>query len=303
MGDKARAKALAREAGVPVVPGVEGEDVSLEEVRAFASEHGYPVVIKAVAGGGGKGMRAVREAGELEAALDAARREGKAAFGDARVLVERYLERPRHIEIQVLADAHGARRAPRRARVLAAAPPPEGDRGGALAGRRRRAARAHGRGGGRAGARVRLRGRGDGRVHRPGRRVGVLLPRDEHAAAGRAPGDRARLRRRPRRAAAARRGGRAAGARRRRRCVPRGHAVEARLYAEDPANGFLPAVGTVRRYVEPAGRADGLRHPRGQRRRHGLRPDAREGDRPRARTARPRCGGWRARSASCSCSA
>jgi len=108
MGDKARAKTLAREAGVPVVPGVEGEDVSLEEVRAFADEHGYPVVIKAVAGGGGKGMRAVHEAAALEASLDAARREGRAAFGDARVLVERYLERPRHIEIQVLADAHGS---------------------------------------------------------------------------------------------------------------------------------------------------------------------------------------------------
>ena len=81
MGDKARAKALAREAGVPVVPGVEGEDVSLEEARAFADEHGYPVVIKAVAGGGGKGMRAVRAAGELEAALESARRESSFGVG------------------------------------------------------------------------------------------------------------------------------------------------------------------------------------------------------------------------------
>ena len=108
MGDKARAKALGREAGVPVVPGVEGDDARPTRSRAFAGEHGYPVVIKAVAGGGGKGMRVVHAARRAAGALDAARREGKAAFGDARVLVERYLERPRHIEIQVLADAHGA---------------------------------------------------------------------------------------------------------------------------------------------------------------------------------------------------
>ena len=94
MGDKARAKALAREAGVPVVPGVEGEDVSLDEVRAFASEHGYPVVIKAVAGGGGKGMRAVRDAADLEASLDAARREGRPASTTARAKAAFSLRKP-----------------------------------------------------------------------------------------------------------------------------------------------------------------------------------------------------------------
>ncbi|MGZ6696668.1 MAG: ATP-binding protein, partial [Solirubrobacteraceae bacterium] len=107
MGDKARAKAAARAAGVPVVPGVDGDDLSLEELHAFASEHGYPLLIKAVAGGGGKGMRAVEAEGELAGALEAARREAQAAFGDGRVLAERYLQRPRHIEVQVLADAHG----------------------------------------------------------------------------------------------------------------------------------------------------------------------------------------------------
>jgi acetyl/propionyl-CoA carboxylase alpha subunit len=94
-GDKLEAKRIAREAGVPVVP--EGEP----------AEIGFPLVIKAAAGGGGRGMRVVRSPAELDEALAAARREAKAAFGDDRVFCERYLERPRHVEIQVLADAHG----------------------------------------------------------------------------------------------------------------------------------------------------------------------------------------------------
>src|SRR5262249_33094535 len=94
MGDKGAAKAAASAAGVPVVPA--GDD------------GGYPVIVKAPAGGGGKGMRVVHSADELDAATAAARREAQAAFGDDRVMVERYLERPRHIEVQVLADRHGA---------------------------------------------------------------------------------------------------------------------------------------------------------------------------------------------------
>jgi acetyl/propionyl-CoA carboxylase alpha subunit len=94
-GDKVEAKRIAGEAGVPVVP--EGEP----------AEIGFPLMIKAAAGGGGRGMRVVREAGELEESLAAARREAKAAFGDERVFCERYVERPRHVEIQLLADAHG----------------------------------------------------------------------------------------------------------------------------------------------------------------------------------------------------
>ncbi len=93
MGDKGEAKKAAEAAGVPVVPA--------------GTEGGFPVMVKAVAGGGGKGMRVVRSAEELPAARDAAAREAKAAFGDDRLLVERYLERPRHIEIQVLGDKHG----------------------------------------------------------------------------------------------------------------------------------------------------------------------------------------------------
>ena len=94
-GDKLEAKRLAREAGVPVVP--EGEP----------AEIGFPLMIKAAAGGGGRGMRVVREPDELEEALAAARREAKAAFADERVFCERYVERPRHVEIQLLGDAHG----------------------------------------------------------------------------------------------------------------------------------------------------------------------------------------------------
>jgi acetyl-CoA/propionyl-CoA carboxylase biotin carboxyl carrier protein len=94
-GDKLAAKRIAREASVPVVE--EGEPAEL----------GFPLVVKAAAGGGGRGMRVVRSAGELDEALSAARREAAAAFGDDRVFCERYIERPRHVEIQVLADAHG----------------------------------------------------------------------------------------------------------------------------------------------------------------------------------------------------
>src|SRR6185503_20796979 len=94
-GDKLEAKRLAREAGVPVVP--EGEP----------DEVGYPLMIKAAAGGGGRGMRVVRSPDELDEALEAARREAKAAFGDDRVFCERFVERPRHVEIQLLGDSRG----------------------------------------------------------------------------------------------------------------------------------------------------------------------------------------------------
>jgi 3-methylcrotonyl-CoA carboxylase alpha subunit len=94
-GDKLEAKQVARSAGVPVVPSGEPDEV------------GFPLVVKAAAGGGGRGMRVVRDPAQLDDALDAARREAKAAFGDDRVFCERYVERPRHVEIQLLADAHG----------------------------------------------------------------------------------------------------------------------------------------------------------------------------------------------------
>ncbi len=106
MGAKADAKRVMEQAGVPTIPGYHGEDQSAEQLRRQAEQIGYPVMIKASAGGGGKGMRIVRQADDFEAALESARRESRKAFGDDAVILERYIERPRHIEIQVFADRH-----------------------------------------------------------------------------------------------------------------------------------------------------------------------------------------------------
>jgi 3-methylcrotonyl-CoA carboxylase alpha subunit len=107
MGSKAAAKALMGEAGVPVVPGYHGDAQDSNTLTTAAASVGYPVLIKASAGGGGKGMRIVTQQADLPAALDGARREAEASFGDGRLLIERYLTRPRHIEIQIFADTHG----------------------------------------------------------------------------------------------------------------------------------------------------------------------------------------------------
>jgi 3-methylcrotonyl-CoA carboxylase alpha subunit len=107
MGDKSAAKQLMEQARVPLVPGYHGERQDAAFLAKEAERIGYPVLIKASAGGGGKGMRIVRAAGEFKAALEGAQREAKSAFGDERVLLERYLERPRHIEVQVFGDTQG----------------------------------------------------------------------------------------------------------------------------------------------------------------------------------------------------
>ncbi len=107
MGDKMAARRVAIKMGVPVVPGTEQPVSDDAEAARVAERVGYPVMLKAAMGGGGKGMRLVRAPGELTGALRAARSEAGAAFGDAAVYIERYVEEPRHIEIQVLADAHG----------------------------------------------------------------------------------------------------------------------------------------------------------------------------------------------------
>jgi 3-methylcrotonyl-CoA carboxylase alpha subunit len=107
MGSKIEAKRRVREFGVPVVPGYDGDDQSVERLRAEATAIGTPLLIKASAGGGGRGMRVVEDLGRFDEALASARREAKASFGDDAVLLERYLHRPRHIEFQILADAHG----------------------------------------------------------------------------------------------------------------------------------------------------------------------------------------------------
>jgi 3-methylcrotonyl-CoA carboxylase alpha subunit len=107
MGSKAAAKRLMEKAGVPLVPGYHGEQQEPSFLEARAQAIGYPVLIKASGGGGGKGMRIVGSAAEFEPALASCRREAESAFGDGRVLLEKYLTRPRHIEIQVFADSHG----------------------------------------------------------------------------------------------------------------------------------------------------------------------------------------------------
>ncbi|HZU75396.1 MAG TPA: biotin carboxylase N-terminal domain-containing protein, partial [Dehalococcoidia bacterium] len=107
MGDKAVAKRLVAAAGVPVVPGYDGEDQSDARLRAEAEQIGYPLLIKATAGGGGRGMREVHEPVAFQEALESARREALSAFGDDRVLLERLITQARHVEVQVLGDEHG----------------------------------------------------------------------------------------------------------------------------------------------------------------------------------------------------
>lgn len=107
MGSKSAAKRIMEQAAVPLVPGYHGEDQNPDLLREAAARIGYPVLIKAVSGGGGKGMRVVMAPGEFAAALASARREAASSFGDDRVLVEKYLLQPRHIEVQVFADTRG----------------------------------------------------------------------------------------------------------------------------------------------------------------------------------------------------
>ncbi|AVI63214.1 acetyl/propionyl/methylcrotonyl-CoA carboxylase subunit alpha [Halomonas sp. GFAJ-1] len=107
MGDKSAAKARMANAGVPLVPGYHGDDQDDDLLRLEADKIGYPVMLKASAGGGGKGMRVVESGEGFKAALDGCRRESKAAFGDDRMLIEKYLVQPRHVEVQVFCDRHG----------------------------------------------------------------------------------------------------------------------------------------------------------------------------------------------------
>lgn len=107
MGLKTMARQLAAAAGVPVVPGYDGAEQDIETLRARALETGLPVLIKAAAGGGGKGLRVVRAAAEIDEAVSSARREAEAAFGDGQLLLEKFIARARHVEVQILGDEHG----------------------------------------------------------------------------------------------------------------------------------------------------------------------------------------------------
>jgi 3-methylcrotonyl-CoA carboxylase alpha subunit len=252
MGDKSAAKRLMEKARVPLVPGYHGENQDPAFLAKEAARIGYPVLIKASAGGGGKGMRVVRKPEEFQAALEGAQRESKAAFGDARVLVERYLERPRHIEVQVFGDTHGGcvhlferdcsvQR--RHQKVLEEAPAP-----GMTPARRKEmgeAAVAAARAVGYVGAgTVEFIAEQDGRFHfmEMNTRLQVEHPVTEMITGLDLVEWQLRV---------------AAGER-----LPlaqdslaiRGHAIEARLYAEDPDLGFLPQTGRLAhlRFPDPA---------------------------------------------------
>ncbi len=255
MGDKLVSKRIAREAGVSTVPGVEEPLEELEAALLAAETIGFPVMIKAAAGGGGKGMRVARDAAELREGFARARSEAESAFGDGRLFLERFIERPRHIEIQILADAHGTvvhlgerecsiQR--RHQKVVEEAPSPFLDA-------RTRAAM-----GEQAVALARAVGyRSAGTVEfivdsernfyflEMNTRLQVEHPVTELVTGRDLVWDMIRI---------------AAGeplGLRQEEVRLRGWAVEARIYAEDPARGFLPSSGRLVRYREPEG--EGLR--------------------------------------------
>jgi len=253
LGDKGRARAVAEEAGMPTLPGWSGEELTDAEIAAQVGEGDLPLLVKAAAGGGGKGMRLVARREDLAEALGAARREAAAAFGDERLLIERYVEPSRHLEVQVIADAHGnaihlgereCSLQRRHQKVIEEAPSPVVDE--ELRARMGEAAVALARHAGYVNAGT----------------VELIVERDdparfwflevntrlqvEHPVTEAVTGlDLVELQLRV-----------AAG-----EPLPlgqaeverRGWAVEARIYAEDPATGFLPSSGAVVAYREPAG--------------------------------------------------
>jgi len=258
MGSKIAARAAMEAAGVPVVPGA-GAPADPAELAAAAAELGYPVLVKASAGGGGKGMRAVADPADLADAVASARREAGAAFADDTVYMERLLQRPRHVEVQIFGDAHGqvvhllereCSIQRRHQKVLEECPCP------ALAPELRAAMGAAAVAAGQAvdyvGAgtvEFMLTEDGDFYFLEMNTRLQVEHPVTEEVlgvdlvaaqlevAQGRPlPWTQEEL-------------------------VPRGHAIEVRLYAEDPAKGFLPATGRLVRYRVPAG--PGIRHDGG----------------------------------------
>jgi acetyl-CoA carboxylase biotin carboxylase subunit len=107
MGEKEKARQAMKKANVPILPGSDGVIASAEEAREWASQIGYPVIVKASAGGGGRGMRVIRSESELEGSFNSAQSEAAAAFGNGNLYMEKFIERPRHIEFQVLGDSHG----------------------------------------------------------------------------------------------------------------------------------------------------------------------------------------------------
>ena len=250
MGSKSAAKALMEQAGVPLVPGYHDSAQDLQTFVDAAQRIGYPVLLKAAAGGGGKGMKVAESAAELGPALDSARREALAAFGDGHMLVEKYLAAPRHVEIQVFADGHGhclylherdCSIQRRHQKVLEEAPAPGLDASlrRAMGEAAVRAAQAIGYVG--AGT-VEFLLDGDARFYfmEMNTRLQVEHPVTEAITGLDLVAWQIRVAR-----------GEALPLTQEQ--VPLlGHAIEVRLYAEDPAGGFLPASGQLALYREPA---------------------------------------------------
>ena len=254
MGSKIAARQLMQRAGVPVVPGLTPADQSDAGIAAAAREVGYPVLVKASAGGGGKGMRLARSSSDLREAVPAARREAFSAFGDGMLYVERLIERPHHVEVQVVGDAHGTyvhlferecSLQRRHQKIVEESPSPTISP--VIRARMGEAALAAARAVGYTNAgTVEFLVDGDGSAARfyfleMNTRLQVehgvteavtgidLVQAQLHVAAG----------------------GRLAWTQD--QLSQRGHAVECRVYAEDPAQGFLPQAGNLARYREPSG--------------------------------------------------
>jgi acetyl-CoA/propionyl-CoA carboxylase biotin carboxyl carrier protein len=263
LGDKVAAKDVASAAGVPILPGLHGANLTDEQIAEWVGEVELPVMLKAAAGGGGRGMRIVRSPAELEEALGAARREAQGAFGDDRLLVERYVERSRHIEVQVIADAHGNRLhlgerecslQRRHQKVVEEAPSPVVDPGlrerlGAAALSLVAASDYVNAG------TVELIAERDDPEHFYFLEMNTRL-QVEHPVTEAVTGlDLVELQLRV-----------AAGEElplRQADVAFDGHAIEARVYAEEPARGFLPSTGRVTAYGEPAGAVGGPGGPEG----------------------------------------
>ncbi|HKO58152.1 MAG TPA: biotin carboxylase N-terminal domain-containing protein [Thermoanaerobaculia bacterium] len=251
MGSKAESRHLMQRLGVPVVPGYDGADQSLPTLTAEALRVGFPLLVKASAGGGGKGMKIVRSADELQAAIESAQREAMKAFGDDRLLLERYIEEPRHVEFQVFGDGQGnivhlferdCSIQRRHQKVVEESPAPRYP--DSLRERMAAAALAAARG-------VEYRSAGtvefivtpEGefyflemntrlQVEHPVTElvldVDLVRAQLDVAAGAPLPWSQDELRQ-------------------------RGHAIEVRVYAEDPDDRFLPQTGTIARYLEPSG--------------------------------------------------
>ncbi|QFZ24828.1 acetyl-CoA carboxylase biotin carboxylase subunit [Saccharothrix syringae] len=250
MGDKIRAKLTVSAAGVPVVPGRTEVGMTDDDLVAASAEIGFPVLLKPSAGGGGKGMRLVRSADDLREAIESARREARGSFGDDALLVERFVDNPRHIEIQVLADAHGTvvhlgerecSLQRRHQKIIEEAPSPllTPERREAMGRAAVEAARSVGYVGAGTVEFIVDGATGDYYFMEMNTRLQVEHPVTELVTGVDLVEQQLRV---------------AAGEPLGFSSVElTGHAVEARVYAEDPARGFLPTGGTVLALAEPEG--------------------------------------------------